>query len=158
MNKQILITLAFFSTLWGVFAGAEQAPQHKKIQQNKVSVEAPADCALCGMNRTKFNYSRAIVTFEDGSRTGTCSVNCAHDAVSGNAGKKVRRIQVADYGTKQLLDAKTAVWVVGGKKSGVMSPVAKWAFAKKKAAEKYVGEFGGRITGFDDAWKASAGS
>jgi copper chaperone NosL len=160
IKKQILVMITVLAVLWTVSAGAEQAPKHEghtreASGQKKGSVEAPADCKLCGMSRTSFNYSRAIVTFEDGSSTGTCSINCIHDDVTRNPAKKIKNIQVADYGTKKLIDAKTAVWVVGGSKRGVMSQVAKWAFLKKKDAEKFVKEFGGNITGFDDAWKAS---
>ena len=136
----------------------QKGSDHGAGGKKKSSVESPAECKQCGMDRSAFNYSRAVVTYEDGSSSGTCSINCAHNDVGKNLAKKIKSIQVADYETKKLIDAKTAVWVVGGKKGGVMSPVAKWAFAKKRAAEKYVGEFGGRITVFDDAWKASAGS
>jgi nitrous oxide reductase accessory protein NosL len=155
--KKILVAVAAMSALWSVSAIAEHANhEHGDGTQNKVSVEAPAECQLCGMDRSVFNYSRAIVTFEDGSSTATCSINCAYEAVTRNQAKKIRNIQVADYATKKLIDAKKAAWVVGGKKRGVMSSIAKWAFSKKKDAENYVKEFGGKVTGFDEAWKASA--
>ena len=124
-------------------------------QAAEKSVEAPADCKQCGMNRTKFSHSRMVVTYKDGSSTGTCSINCAVVDMKANKGKEVASFQVGDYDSKQLIDAKTAVWVIGGKKKGVMTPVAKWAFADKKAAEAFVKESGGRLATFDEVVAAS---
>ena len=41
------------------------------------TIEQPADCLNCGMNRTAFAHSRVLVKYEDGKTTGTCSINCA---------------------------------------------------------------------------------
>ena len=62
---------------------------------------------------------------------------------------------MGDYGTKALIDAETAFWVIGGSKPGVMTKNAKWAFANKANAEKFQREFGGRIAGFDEALEAA---
>jgi len=118
------------------------------------SVEAPADCKQCGMNRTTFSHSRMVVTYIDGS-TGTCSINCVVVDMKANKGKKVKSFQVGDYDTKKLIDAKTAVWVIGGSKKGVMTPIAKWAFADKNRAEKFINENGGKLATFDEALKAA---
>lgn len=118
------------------------------------SVEAPADCKQCGMNRTRFSHSRMIVTYSDGS-TGTCSINCVAVDMQANKGKAVKSFQVGDYDTKKLIDAKTAVWVIGGTKKGVMTPVGKWAFAEKSGAEKFIRENGGKLATFDEALKAA---
>lgn len=118
-------------------------------------VEAPADCKQCGMNRTTFSHSRMVVTYNDGSSTGTCSINCVVVDMKANKGKEVKSFQVGDYDTKKLIDAKTAVWVIGGAKKGVMSPVAKWAFAEKSSAEKFIKANGGKLVTFDDVLKAA---
>jgi len=118
------------------------------------SVEDPADCKLCGMNRTQFSHSRMIVTYSDGS-SGTCSINCVVVDMKANKGKTVKSFQVADYDTKKLIDAKTATWVIGGKKKGVMTPVAKWAFVEKSSAEKFIKANGGKLASFDDVLKAA---
>jgi nitrous oxide reductase accessory protein NosL len=120
----------------------------------ETSVEDPADCKHCGMNRTKFAHSRMIVTYSDGS-TGTCSINCVVVDMKANKGKEVKSFQVGDYDTKKLIDAKTAVWVIGGTKKGVMTPVAKWAFTEKSGAEKFIKENGGKLATFDDVMKAA---
>lgn len=117
------------------------------------TVEPPAACIHCGMNRTTFNYSRMVITYTDGSSAGTCSIACIATDLQQAKGKKIKAIQVADYASKKLIDAKTATWVMGGKKQGIMTPVAKWAFADKKAAEAFIKAHGGKLTTFDAALK-----
>ena len=118
-------------------------------------VEAPDACKQCGMDRTKFGHSRMVVTYSDGSSTGTCSINCVVNDMKESKGKEVRSFQVADYNTRKLTDAKTAAWVIGGNKKGVMTPVAKWAFADKKDAEAFIKLNGGKSATFDDALVAA---
>jgi nitrous oxide reductase accessory protein NosL len=118
-------------------------------------VEAPLECKQCGMDRTIFAHSRMLVTYADGSSSGTCSINCVVTDMKASVGKKVKSFQVGDYNTKKLTDAKTATWVIGGKKKGVMTTVAKWAFTDKKSAEAFVKANGGKLATFDDALKAT---
>jgi nitrous oxide reductase accessory protein NosL len=118
-------------------------------------VEPPDDCHYCGMNRTKFAQSRMLITHADGSSVGTCSINCAGVDKSANRDKKVATYQVGDFTTKKLIDAQTAVWVIGGKKRGVMTSVAKWAFADPKAAAAFVKENGGKTATFAEAMAAT---
>ena len=121
----------------------------------ETKVEAPDACVHCGMDRTKFGHSRMIVTYEDSSSAGTCSLNCVVTDLSKKKGKKVKSYQVADFTTKKLIDAKTASWVIGGSKKGVMTKVAKWAFADKKDAEAFIKANGGKAATFDEVIKAS---
>jgi len=114
-------------------------------------VEAPEDCTHCGMNRTSFASSRMMVTYVDGSRCGTCSLNCVVTDLRASKGKKARSFQVADHDTLKLIDAKKAIWVIGGKERGVMTDVAKWAFASKTAAGEFIKKNGGRLATFDEA-------
>jgi copper chaperone NosL len=114
-------------------------------------VEDPQACKQCGMNRTKFAQSRMVVTYQDGDSVGTCSLNCVAADMKAKPGKKVASLQVADCKTRALIDAKSATWVIGGKKSGVMTDLPKWAFEKKPDAEAFLATNGGRIAGFDEA-------
>ena len=118
-------------------------------------VETPDACVHCGMDRTKFAHSRMIVTYTDNSSAGTCSLNCIVTDMTKNKAKTVKSFQVADYNTKKLTDAKSAAWVIGGSKKGVMTPVAKWAFADKKAADAFIKTNGGKSAAFDNALKAA---
>ena len=114
-------------------------------------VENPPSCQQCGMDREFFAQSRMLIVYADGSSAGECSLNCAVVEMKQNRGKKVKSLLVADYNTKELLEASTAAWVVGGRKGGVMTSEAKWAFAGKEAAQKFVWENGGKVTTFDEA-------
>ncbi len=116
--------------------------------------EIPA-CKYCGMNRGMFAHSRMLIEYDDGTVVGTCSLHCAALDLALNLDKKPKAIRVGDFGTKELIDAETAAWVVGGNKPGVMTKNAKWAFAKKEDAEKFRQENGGTITGFDEALEAA---
>jgi len=143
MNRTILFIIILAATAFTTLAVA--AP-----------VEAPASCDYCGMDRTKFAHSRMLVTYTGGKKIGTCSINCAAVDRFANKGKKVKQYQAGDYATKKLIPATTATWVIGGSKRGVMSPVAKWAFSDKQAAQAYVTEYGGRLATFAEAMDAAA--
>jgi copper chaperone NosL len=113
------------------------------------------NCKHCNMDREKFNFSRMLIEYEDGTSVGLCSIRCAAVELNQNKDKKVKSLMVADYTTKKLTDARTANWVIGGKQQGVMTSVPKWAFAKEKDAQKFVKENGGKIALFDEAMKAA---
>ena len=102
------------------------------------AVEPPKSCKQCGMDRLAFARSRMLIAYSDGTTVGVCSLHCATAELHNNRDKQVNSIMVADYSTKRLLDAKTAVWVVGGKKKGVMTSLAKWAFARMEDARRFL--------------------
>jgi nitrous oxide reductase accessory protein NosL len=113
------------------------------------------ECDYCGMDRGKFAHSRVLIEYEDGTEEGMCSIHCAAIDLAINIDNTPKAIMVGDYGTKKLIDAEKASWVIGGNKMGVMTKRAKWAFEKKEDAEKFVKENGGKISSFDDAMKAT---
>ena len=112
-------------------------------------------CKYCGMDREKFAHSRFYVENEDGSSQGTCSIHCAAIDFALNIDKTPKAMQVGDFNTKTLIDAEKAFWVIGGNKPGVMTKRAKWAFATKEGAEKFMAENGGNPATFEQAFKAS---
>jgi len=112
-------------------------------------VENPKECGLCGMDRAAFARSRMVITYADGATTGVCSLHCSLEDMKRNKDKQVKSLQVADYPSRELIDARTASWVVGGKQPGGMNSPAKWAFARSEDAEKFVKENGGEINTFD---------
>jgi copper chaperone NosL len=112
-------------------------------------------CTYCGMDRQKFAHSRMLIDYGDGSGLGSCSIHCAAIDLAQNIDKTPKAILVADYQTKNLVDAEKASWVIGGNKPGVMTRRAKWAFADRKAAEAFVKGNGGELASFDDAMKAT---
>lgn len=125
------------------------------------AAEPPADvqtapsCKYCGMDREKFAHSRVLIEYEDGSSVGLCSVHCAATELAVTLDKSPKSIQVADHGTKLLVDAEKATWVIGGSLPGVMTGRAKWAFADRKAAEAFVKASGGKLATFDAAMRAT---
>jgi nitrous oxide reductase accessory protein NosL len=141
--KRFLLSISLLLSLGTVGVAAEK------------KVEAPADCKHCGMNRTTFAQSRMVITYQDSSSTGTCSINCVVVDMKANRGKAVKSFQVGDYDSKKLIDARKAAWVIGGKKQGVMTPVAKWAFADKKAAAAFMKANGGRPATFAEVLAAT---
>ncbi len=118
-------------------------------------VEGPKSCKQCGMDRTVFDRSRMLIVYADGTSVGVCSLHCAAAEMKQNRDKQVKSLMVADYTTKELIDARTATWVVGGKKEGVMTSLPKWAFAREEDAQKFVKENGGEVTPFDKVMKAA---
>ena len=112
-------------------------------------------CKYCGMDRQKFDFSRMLIEYEDGTSIGVCSLHCAAVELATNIDKTPKAIMVADFGTKGLIDAEKASWVLGGSKPGVMSKRGKWAFEKKENAEAFVKTNGGALASFDDVIKAA---
>lgn len=118
-------------------------------------VAKQASCKYCGMDRKTFAHSRMLVSYEDGSSMGTCSLHCTAVELALNIDKTPRTIEVGDYKTKKLVDAEKAFWVIGGSKPGVMTKRAKWAFESKADADAFIKENGGKPASFDEAIKAS---
>ena len=118
-------------------------------------MEPPSECKHCGMNRTTFSRSRMVITYKDGSSAGTCSLNCVVTDMKSSRGKAIARTQVADYDSSALIDAGSAVWVIGGSKRGVMSKVPKWAFATKQGAETFVRDNGGKLADYKEVLKSA---
>jgi len=108
-------------------------------------------CSSCGMDRKAYGYSRMLVNYKDGTRTGVCSLHCAVTDVEAGRGGGVASMMVADRDSRSLLDAEKAYWVIGGRKRGVMTQRAKWAFATREAAQSFVNSFGGQIVSWEAA-------
>jgi nitrous oxide reductase accessory protein NosL len=112
-------------------------------------------CASCGMDRKAYGYSRTLISYQDGTKVGTCSLHCAVEEMTINKVRVVASLKVADRDTRSLIDAEKAVWVIGGRKRGVMTQRAKWAFSSKDTAQAFVGSHGGEITSWDAALLAA---
>lgn len=128
----VLLTVAMMFTLFTLTAFADS-----DIDQHR-------NCKHCGMDRKAYGYSRMLVEYKNGKTVGTCSLHCVVTEL-GTKGGEVVSIKVADRDTQKLVDAEKAVWVIGGKKRGVMTMRAKWAFATREAAQKFVDSYGGKI-------------
>ncbi len=118
-------------------------------------IQKSPSCIHCGMDRATFSHSRMLVTYDDDTTVGTCSIHCLAIDLATNIDKTPSSIEVGDFNSKELIDAEKAFWVIGGKKPGVMSKEGKWAFAKKEAAEAFIKNNEGIMATFDEAMKAT---
>jgi nitrous oxide reductase accessory protein NosL len=143
MNKTRISGMVFIFLLCSGIAFADT-----DIQQSP-------SCKYCGMDRAKFAHTRMLVTYDDGTSAGTCSIHCLAIEMIVNMDKTPKTIQVGDYNSKNLIDAEKASWVVGGKMPGVMTTRAKWAFQNKADAEHFIAEHGGSLATFDEAMQAT---
>ncbi len=114
-----------------------------------------ASCKYCNMNREAFDHSRMLIEYSDGTSVGTCSIHCSAVDLIENRANIPCRIMVGDYGSKKLIDATAAFWVIGGDKPGVMTDTAKWAFEKQSEAEEFVKKHGGKRAAFQEALRAA---
>lgn len=141
--KRFLTFLVICLLLISAAAGASEAVKTSKY------------CKQCGMDLADYDRSRMTVNYADGTVVEVCSLHCAVVEMKQNKDKKVKSLMVADYTSKKLTDAKTATWIIGGNKEGVMTSAPKWAFGRKEDAEQFVKENGGKVTAFDEAIKAA---
>jgi copper chaperone NosL len=123
--------------------------------QSGADIGRHKSCKYCGMDREKYSHARMLIEYEDGTSTGLCSLHCAAVELAESLDKTPKAIKVADLNTKQLVDAELAIWVLDGNRPGIMTKRGKWAFAKKKDADAFSKEYGGKIVTFDDAIKAA---
>jgi len=108
-------------------------------------------CNFCGMDRKAYGYSRMLISYQDGTHSGVCSLQCAVTEMNGNSQRQVKSLLVADRNTHTLIDAEKAYWVMGGKKRGVMTERPKWAFATPEAARAFVSSYGGAQINWESA-------
>jgi len=112
-------------------------------------------CNYCGMDRKAYGYSRMMVTYENGSRKGVCSLHCAVTEMNEHKESAVTSLLVADRNSRALINAEKAFWVLGGNKRGVMTQNPKWAFETIEAAQSFVKSNGGKITSWEAALLAA---
>jgi copper chaperone NosL len=145
MNRSLLLVMFLFLGILSTAIACAAAPP----------VEKPAVCDVCGMDRVSLAASRVLIIYGNKSVVGTCSIHCAHKDVVSKKSLKVESLQVADHDTRELIDAKKAFWVIGGREPGIMSNTAKSAFADRRRAEAFIKLKGGQFAGFEAVWKAA---
>jgi nitrous oxide reductase accessory protein NosL len=118
-------------------------------------IDAHRSCGFCGMDRKAYGYSRMLIEYEDGTAVGVCSLHCAVVELDVSKGRKVKALLVADRDNRTLIDAEQAVWVMGGKKPGVMTQRPKWAFGSPADAEAFIEAHGGKVVPWSEALAAA---
>ncbi|MBI5847271.1 MAG: nitrous oxide reductase accessory protein NosL [Nitrospirae bacterium] len=114
-------------------------------------------CQTCGMDRQNHIKGRMLLSYDGGSTGGTCSLRCTAVDMAVHREKTITAMMVADYETGKLIAAGKAFWVIGGRRTGIMTRRAKWAFEGKESAETFVREHGGKLAVYDEAMKAAFG-
>ena len=112
-------------------------------------------CFYCGMFQSKFEHAWVIITHEDGSSEGFCSIHCAAIDMALHTDKPIRNLTVGDFDTKKQINANKAHWVIGGDIMGVMTVRAKWAFKEKTRADTFIKTHGGRAATLQEVIKAA---
>lgn len=144
MKPGLALLLGFILSLWGT-----------PFAQELNDIEQYRYCKYCNMDRGQYARSRMLVTYSDGSQFGACSIHCVAIDLALHIDKTPQLIQVADYNSRELLEAESAYWVIGGNLPGVMTKRAKWAFKSSREAEDFVERYGGKLGTFDQAMEAS---
>lgn len=144
MKKLLLLCALLLACVGGIAMAMDQA-----------DIAKHASCKYCGMDRQKFAQSRMLIEYADGTSTGLCSLHCAALDLANQLDKMPGAIKVGDYNSKELINAEGATWVLGGKIQGVMTSRAKWAFASRDDAMKFVAENGGEVVDFEAAINAA---
>jgi copper chaperone NosL len=137
-----VLALAFFGLFGSTVQAQDDIANHRQ-------------CSQCGMDRKAFGYSRMLIVYGEGKEVGVCSLHCAVAAMASHKDQPVQALLVADRNTHELIPAGQAIWVLGGKKRGVMTTRAKWAFTEKTAAESFTKEYGGEIVSWAEALAAA---
>lgn len=106
-------------------------------------IQEHRSCVRCGMDRKAYGYSRMLITYQDGGKTGICSLHCAVSELASHPERVVAGMLVADRDSQQMIDPEKAFWVMGGKKRGVMTRQPKWAFGTEAAARAFIASNGG---------------
>lgn len=145
MNYRLVVVCLIALALFGL---SRPAAAQDDIEEHR-------ECAYCGMDRKAYGFSRMLIIYEDGESTGVCSLHCAVVEIDANKGRAVRSLLVADRDTRSLIEVEKAVWVMGGKKRGVMTERPKWAFATEAAARAFIDEYGGTIVSLEEVLRAA---
>jgi nitrous oxide reductase accessory protein NosL len=145
MKKLVLLCTLWLAGAAGLAVAVEQM----------ADIAQHASCEYCGMKRQMFAHSRMLIEYNDGSSVGLCSLHCGALDLANQLDKIPQAIKVGDYDSKELINAEEATWVLGGSVQGVMTGRAKWAFAGKAEAEKFVAANGGEVVDFETAISAA---
>src|SRR5208337_2923773 len=98
--KRFMMLLVVFLLSTGIAAGATD------------TITKPKACKQCAMDLDYAARSRMLVVYNDGTTVAICSLHCAVEEMKQNSDRPVKSIMVADYATEDMIDARTATWVV----------------------------------------------
>ena len=151
-----LAALAALGSL-GLLAGCgERAGEAQSLAP--VEIDRSTSCELDGMLLADYPGPKAQVHFVGQSQPSFfCdTVELFSTLLAGEQVRAVRAVYVQDMGQADWdapkghwIDAKAAVYVVGGKRHGSMGPTI-GSFAQEADAQKFATEYGGKVLHFGD--------
>ena len=139
----------------GLLSGcSEQAAQQRSLAP--VEIDRSTSCELDGMLLADYPGPKAQVRFagQDKPSFFCDTVELFATLLAGEQVRAAQAVYVQDMGQADWnapkghwIDAKTAVYVVGGKRHGSMGPTI-GSFAQEADAKKFAGEYGGKVLRF----------
>lgn len=139
----LLIALLFLT------GGCTTRSTAQKAETAKMST-----CPNCGMVLKEWAHTNHEFTNPEGSFR-TCSIHCVAD-MSQKSGTQPKDVRVALHlQPDKMVPAASAVYVIGSKDPGTMTQVSKLAFESQDAAEKFMGDKGGKAGSFTHALAAA---
>lgn len=118
-----------------------------------VVAEERATCRVCGMYIDQYQKTAAELVYKDGKKEFTCGVACMLREVEDAGGiSEFKSVQVHDWVSGKLVDAETAIYVIGSKVIPDMVPNY-IAFANRDEAEAFVAKEGGEVIDFNIAYE-----
>ncbi len=126
---------------------------------NENDIKKYPKCPYCGMDRQQFHHSRMLILYTNEVPDAVCSLHCAAISLAINIDAEPKGLWVADSApndeTKPLVDALSAVYLIGGSMPGVMTMRSKIAFGSEAAARAAQAAQGGETGDFNKALEAA---
>lgn len=143
LNGRLLLAVMALFIMTAIPAAADTVdlPDGSKL-------DLSAKCPVCNMDVGSGKLGPAAVVFKDGKVVGfDASGDFFRYLLDPKKYKfdpaNIKNLYVTQYGTKNFVDAKKAVFVLGSDVSGSMGPEAV-AFSKKEEAQKFASEHHGK--------------
>lgn len=136
--------------------GCSQADNSSAQSLKPMEIDGATSCELDGMLLADYPGPKAQVRFagQDKPSFFCDTVELFATLLAGEQVRAAQAVYVQDMGQADWnapkghwIDAKTAVYVVGGKRHGSMGPTI-GSFAQEADAKKFAGEYGGKVLRF----------
>lgn len=123
-----------------------------------VEIDRATSCELDGMLLSEYGGPKAQIHYagQDKPAFFCDTVELFNTLLAGEQVRPIRAVYVQDMGQAEWehpqghwIDAKTAIYVVGGKRHGSMGPTIA-SFAQEADATKFAQEYGGKVLRFAD--------
>lgn len=111
-------------------------------------------CPLCGMKLKMYYKTNHAVKLKDGLKKQYCSIRCLafdYDSIK----HRIDEVYVVDAQTEELIEAKSAYYVLGSTAPGTMTLQSKYAFAKQDDAKKFMQKYKGEIVSYKQAFTSA---